>query len=120
MRAHSGRICLHTDSYRHAEGYGQYTVNQFRTRPSSLAPPVYVPRRPSAIANRLLSFLINVPFFGIPQTYLEHIQHASEFRGRLSSLHQSWKEYTEQLIREYSDFILIVSSTRSRLSITER
>lgn len=108
----SGRPCLFTDSYRHAEGYGQHTFNQFRTRSSNLAPPVYVPRRPSVVASKLLSFLINVPFFGIPQTYLEHIQHASEFRGRLSSLHLSWKEYTEQLIREYSDFILIVSTAQ--------
>ncbi|EPT02768.1 hypothetical protein FOMPIDRAFT_1047503 [Fomitopsis schrenkii] len=108
-------------SYRHAEGYGKHTFNQFRTHQSALNPPVYVPRRPSAVARKFLSFLINVPFFGIPQTYLEHIQHASEFRGRLSSLQSSWREYTEQLIREYSDFILIatvlLSATIGMLSV---
>ncbi|KAH9843919.1 uncharacterized protein C8Q71DRAFT_19389 [Rhodofomes roseus] len=110
-------------SHRHAEGYGQYTFNQHRIRRRTLGSPPYVPTSPSAVASILLRFLVNGPFFGIPQTYLEHVQHASEFRGRLSSLHQSWKEYKDQLVREYSDFILVstvlLSATVGLLSVTD-
>ncbi|KAH9938540.1 uncharacterized protein B0H18DRAFT_18585 [Fomitopsis serialis] len=108
-------------SYRHADGYGKYTFNQLRTHRRTSASPAYVSNSPSIVASTLLRLLINGPFFGIPQTYLEHIQHASEFRGRLSSLHQSWKEYTDQLVRGYSDFILIstvlLSATVGLLSV---
>ncbi|KZT65996.1 hypothetical protein DAEQUDRAFT_696245 [Daedalea quercina L-15889] len=110
-------------SYRHAEGYGKYTSNQLRARQRTPRGSVYVPSSPSVIASALIRFLMNGPFFGIPQTYLEHVQHASEFRGRLSSLHQSWREYTDRLVREYSDFILIstvlLSATVGLLSVSD-
>ena len=56
-----------------------------------------------------LALIINGPCFGIPQTYLAHIKTASEFRGHLAGLRESWQSYTRQLVREYSDFILVVS-----------
>ena len=63
----------------------------------------------SFVTKTLLQIIIHGPFFGIPQTYLAHIKKASEFRGHLAGLRQSWESYTRQLVQEYSDFILIVS-----------
>lgn len=56
----------------------------------------------------MLSCIINGPFFGIPNTYLEHTQSASEFRGRLADIKVSWETYSKQLTDEYSDFVLAV------------
>ena len=63
----------------------------------------------SATSVFLLTLVMNGPCFGIPQTYLAHIKRASEFRGHLDGLRNSWESYTFQLVREYSDFILVVS-----------
>ncbi|PSR71799.1 hypothetical protein PHLCEN_2v12300 [Hermanssonia centrifuga] len=57
-------------------------------------------------SQRLLSILINFPFFGIPKTYLAHTTKAGEFTGRLAGLQDAWQTYTRQLTREYSDFVL--------------
>lgn len=59
---------------------------------------------------KMLSFIIAFPFFGIPRTYLAHTKVATEPHGRLSDMEQSWEVYTEQLTREYSEFVLAVCS----------
>lgn len=97
------------DSFRHAERHGRFTYPQFKTYQQSLRHPPYVPPTSSRLSQILLSILVNGPFFGIPQTYLEHVRKASEFPGRLSGLGQNWEKYTQQLTQEYSDFILVVS-----------
>ncbi len=80
-----------------------------RTYRKSLNKPLGFSPKETAMTRFFLMLLIHGPFFGIPQTYLAHIKTASEFRGHLAGLRQSWESYTKQLVREYSDFILIVS-----------
>lgn len=108
-------------SFRHAERHGRFTYPQFKTYQQSLRHPPYVPPTSSRLSQILLSILVNGPFFGIPQTYLEHVRKASEFPGRLSGLGQNWEKYTQQLTQEYSDFILVstvlLSATVGMLSI---
>lgn len=35
-------------------------------------------------------------------------KNTSEYRGRLANVQQKWENYIERLVREYSDFLLIV------------
>ncbi|KAI0650607.1 hypothetical protein C8Q79DRAFT_901712, partial [Trametes meyenii] len=96
-------------SFRSANKFGQVTREQLKTFHNVVAhPPDFAPQQ-STLMRLFLLFLIHVPFFGIPQTYLAHVKNASEFRGHLAGLKQNWEAYTLQLVREYSDFILIAT-----------
>ncbi|KAM5534280.1 hypothetical protein V8D89_012008 [Ganoderma adspersum] len=96
-------------SFRTGQRYGQITWTEMRSyRKALYRPPEFSPQE-SFVTKMLLQVIIHGPFFGIPQTYLAHIKKASEFRGHLAGLRQSWESYTRQLVQEYSDFILIVS-----------
>ena len=96
------------DSFRTGQRYGQITWTELRTFRKTLYHPPEFAAKESFTTKLFLNILINGPFFGIPQTYLAHIKKASEFRGHLAGLRKSWENYTQGLIREYSDFILIV------------
>lgn len=92
------------------------TRDQLKSYRESIWQAPELTRQPSTLARVVLTCLINGPFFGIPTTYLAHVKSASEFRGHLAGLKQSWESYTLQLVREYSDFILIVSVPFGRSS----
>ncbi|EMD40642.1 hypothetical protein CERSUDRAFT_111225 [Gelatoporia subvermispora B] len=69
----------------------------------------------------VLKLLYNGPCFGIPHSYLADLKKASEFRGRLAGLRDTFEAYTEQLTREYSNFILVstvlLSATMGLLAV---
>lgn len=104
---------LTTDSFRTADKYGQVTRDQLKSYREGIWQAPELTRQPSTLTRIILLCLINGPFFGIPQTYLAHVKSASEFRGHLAGLKESWESYTLQLVREFSDFILIVSYPES-------
>ena len=102
-----------TDSFRTGQRYGQIIWTEMRSYRKALSrPPEFSPQE-SFVTKMLLQVIIHGPFFGIPQTYLAHIKKASEFRGHLAGLRLSWESYTRQLVQEYSDFILVVSTPMS-------
>ncbi|KAI0775979.1 hypothetical protein BD413DRAFT_257633 [Trametes elegans] len=104
-----GWILQDVYSFRTADRYAQVTRDELRSfRKALSAPPDFAPRQ-SQLTQSALLFLIRVPFFGIPQTYLAHVKSASEFRGHMAGLKENWEAYTVQLVREYSDFILIAT-----------
>ncbi len=96
------------DSFRTGQRYGQLTWTELRAYRRAIYQPVDFTPKESLVKKLFLTVVINGPFFAIPQTYLAHIKRASEFRGHLAGLRQNWESYTEGLVREYSDFILIV------------
>ncbi|EJF56594.1 hypothetical protein DICSQDRAFT_112889 [Dichomitus squalens LYAD-421 SS1] len=104
-----GWILRDVYSFRTGQRYGQITWTEMRTYRKALyaAPDISTPE--SVITKTFLQIIIHGPFFGIPQTYLAHIKKASEFRGHVAGLRQSWEAYTRQLVQEYSDFILIAT-----------
>ncbi|KAJ8454448.1 hypothetical protein ONZ51_g13016 [Trametes cubensis] len=110
-------------SFRSADRYGQVTREEQKTYRQLLSrPPSFTPKQ-SPATRLFLLFLVNIPFFGIPQTYLAYVKNASEFRGHLQGLKQNWETYTLQLVKEYSDFILIatvlLSATVGLLTIND-
>lgn len=114
-------ILRETYSFRRAERYGALTFQQTEMHRQSTLRPHFVWQSSSRTSRNCLWILINGPLFGIPYSYLENVQRASEFQGRLSSLHQAWQTYTDQLTKEYSDFILVstvlLSATVGLLSV---
>ncbi|KAL7282507.1 hypothetical protein ACG7TL_003978 [Trametes sanguinea] len=96
-------------SFRAADRFGQVTRDELKAYRESLSKPRDFAPRQSSATRLLLLFLIVGPFFGIPQTYLEQVKSASEFRGHIAGLRENWESYTLQLVREYSDFILIAT-----------
>ncbi|KAI0375775.1 hypothetical protein BV20DRAFT_1008565 [Pilatotrama ljubarskyi] len=118
-----GCILRDVYSFRSAEKWGQVNREQHRAYRSSVTRPHDFAPQQSTATRLILHFLIHVPFFGIPQTYLAHVRSASEFRGHLAGLKQNWEGYTHQLVREYSDFILIatvlLSATVGLLTIND-
>ncbi|KAF9813674.1 hypothetical protein IEO21_05445 [Rhodonia placenta] len=103
-------ILRETCNVRRAERYGVRTFQQTEINRQSASRSHSVWQSSSRMSPSCLWILINGPLFGIPHSYLEHVQRASEFQGRLSSLHQAWETYTDQLMKEYSDFIPVVSA----------
>lgn len=101
-----------TASFRDSTSYGQLTAKQLRTQKaskaliSSISASHYQHRPFVQVAVR---WIINIFFFTIPWTYLAHVKTSSEFRGRLTNVADNWQRYIERLVREYSDFLLIVS-----------
>ncbi|RDX53955.1 hypothetical protein OH76DRAFT_1479712 [Lentinus brumalis] len=110
-------------SFRTGQRYGQLTWTELRAYRRAIYQPVDFTPKESLVKKLFLTVVINGPFFAIPQTYLAHIKRASEFRGHLAGLRQNWESYTEGLVREYSDFILIatvlLSSTVGMLTIND-
>ncbi|KAI0638317.1 hypothetical protein C8Q77DRAFT_1215149 [Trametes polyzona] len=104
-----GWILKDVYSSRPAQKYGLYTHEQLKAFRESAHQAPELTRQPSALTRLVVLGLIHGPFFGIPQTYLAHVKSASEFRGHLDGLKDSWQSYTLQLVREYSDFILIAT-----------
>ncbi|CCM04849.1 uncharacterized protein FIBRA_07042 [Fibroporia radiculosa] len=94
-------------SFRKADRFGTSTYRQMDDFHQSPVKNTHRVPRTSLLSRILLGILMNILCFGIPQTYLENVSSASEFRGRLSNLQQSWEKYTQELTQEYSDFILI-------------
>ncbi|KAJ3488759.1 hypothetical protein NLI96_g2625 [Meripilus lineatus] len=91
--------------FRQRDRFGRLTRKQLTdARASSILPPRATHLSP--MPRKMLSFIIAFPFFGIPRTYLAHTKVATEPHGRLSDMEQSWEVYTEQLTREYSEFVL--------------
>ncbi|KAI1796251.1 hypothetical protein LXA43DRAFT_989002 [Ganoderma leucocontextum] len=118
-----GWILTDVYSFRTGQRYGQITWTEMRSyRKALYKPPEFSPQE-SFATKMLLQAIIHGPFFGIPQTYLAHIKKASEFRGHLAGLRQSWESYTRQLVQEFSDFILIatvlLSATVGLLTIND-
>ena len=98
-----------TASFRDAESYGQYTAKQLQALQASRAPSASAAlydHRP--FTQTAIRWIINICFFTIPWTYLAHVKTSSEYRGRLSSVQHNWEAYIQRLVREYSDFLLIV------------
>ncbi|TFK94669.1 hypothetical protein K466DRAFT_246215 [Polyporus arcularius HHB13444] len=110
-------------SFRTGQRYGQLTWTELRAYRRAIYQPVDFTPKESLVKKLFLTVVINGPFFAIPQTYLAHIKMASEFRGHLAGLRQNWESYTQGLVREYSDFILIatvlLSSTVGMLTIND-
>ncbi|KAI0321855.1 hypothetical protein OF83DRAFT_1097593 [Amylostereum chailletii] len=93
-------------SFRSLESYGQYNLRDstaIRKDRAPLGPP-------SHLSSPLwLSFILGFFFFSIPNTYLEHVRVASEYHGRLSNIQNKWEVYTQRLVNEYQDFLLIAT-----------
>ncbi|OCH90690.1 hypothetical protein OBBRIDRAFT_581861 [Obba rivulosa] len=108
-------------SFRIVDGYGHMTHGQLGHFRRTLTQPPEIDMHLSTGSRVFLAFLTNVVFLGIPNTYLEHVQGASVFRGRLSSMQENWESFTKQLIQEYSDFILVstvlLSATMGMLAV---
>lgn len=99
-----------TASFRDATSYGQFTTKQLKARQTSKVSTISHRRNEhSPFIQVTIRWIINVLFFTIPWTYLAHVKSSSEFRGRLNNVQQNWEEYIKRLVREYSDFLLIVS-----------
>ncbi|KAH9899739.1 hypothetical protein C8Q73DRAFT_833537 [Cubamyces lactineus] len=118
-----GWILKDVYSFRSADRFGQVAREEQKTYRQLLSrPPSFTPKQ-SPATRLFLLFLVNIPFFGIPQTYLAYVKNASEFRGHLQGLKQNWETYTLQLVKEYSDFILIatvlLSATVGLLTIND-
>ncbi|KAJ7591136.1 hypothetical protein C8J56DRAFT_934769 [Mycena floridula] len=97
-------------SFRDAENWGLYTQKEAREiRQNSNNKRFSLPR-PAPFLMPLVEFATTYLFFGIPRTYLAHVKSSFEFRGRLGSMQEKWIRYTERLVREYSDFLLIVGN----------
>lgn len=97
-------------SFRDAESYGQHTAKALQAMQESRAPSSsHMIQERQQFAQSVIRFIINVIFFTIPWTYLAHVKTSSEYRGRLSGVQKNWEAYIERLVREYSDFLLIVS-----------
>ncbi|KII94619.1 hypothetical protein PLICRDRAFT_97210, partial [Plicaturopsis crispa FD-325 SS-3] len=100
--------------FRDAEDYGQHTLSQWLDRrkfPTHLKTSPVLDRDPKHW-NLLVEITSSVACFGIPSTYLGHIEAASEYQGRLSNVQDNWDGYINRLVKEYSDFLLIVRLTR--------
>ncbi|KAJ8523448.1 hypothetical protein ONZ45_g30 [Pleurotus djamor] len=113
-----------SDFFRDAEHFGKYTAKQtqaFRSAIRQNTKPAV--RQPGPILLVIITCFVNFFFFGIPWTYLVHISSATEYRGRLSSVQQSWDAYINRLIREYTHFLLIstvlLSATVSFLALED-
>ncbi|KAI0796552.1 hypothetical protein C8Q75DRAFT_741514 [Abortiporus biennis] len=108
--------------FRHRSKHCRYTKKEFTEMQEKQNRPPKTIQLPKFM-ELMLSFVINVPFFGIPKTYLEHTKIASEFRGRLDDLQRTWERYTSQLTREYSDFVLastvLLSATMGFLAVPD-
>jgi hypothetical protein len=99
-----------TASFRVAESYGELTVKQLKSLDDARKPRIISPDLSPSVL-QLMRPIINVCFFAIPWTYLAHVKHSSEYRGRLASVQHNWEAYIDRLVREYSHFLLIVSPT---------
>lgn len=104
-------------SFRAAESYGKHTVKQSNALREARKPhPPVTANEPSLFTLGVITFVMNVFFFTIPWTYLSHVKASSEYRGRLEGVRQNWERYVERLVREYSDFLLVVSSNARQWS----
>jgi hypothetical protein len=104
-----------TGSFRAAENYGMHTVKQTNILKEARKPrPPATAIEPSPFTMGVITFIMNLFFFTIPWTYLSHVKASSEYRGRLAGVRQNWERYVERLVREYSDFLLVVSSSARR------
>lgn len=96
-------------SYRITELHGQYTYRRWEELKAGRIPTGFLPSAPFSAYIRIpLNFIINVAFFSIPWSYLEHIKVASQYHGRLSTVQDIWDQYTHRIVKEYQDFLLIV------------
>lgn len=101
---------LSAGSFRSADRHGQMTLEGHKRYYRFVRSPQNIPSSSKSIRSLAMNFIVTVPFFGIPRTYFAHVKHAGEFRVRLSGVQQNWYAYNQQLTREYSDFILVVSA----------
>lgn len=99
-------------SFRVTELYGQDTYRHWEEHNAErITGPL--PSAPFSTYIRIpLNFFISVAFFSIPWSYLEHIKVASHCHGRLSTVQDTWDQYTHRIVKEYQDFLLIVSLAR--------
>ncbi|KAH9943318.1 uncharacterized protein BXZ73DRAFT_87668 [Epithele typhae] len=105
-------------SYRSGLRYGQLTWPELRSYLRTMHEGPGFAKEPPLITAIFLRLIINGLCFGIPSTYLAHVKKASEFRGHLVGLRKSWEDYTRQLVQEYSDFVLVVSTVYSTSTVS--
>lgn len=107
-------------SFRASERYGQNTHRQWEEHYARRMPTGPLPSPPFSGYIRIpQNFIINVLFFSIPKSYLEHIKAAGQYHGRLATVQEIWDQYTCRIIKEYQDFLLIVRLIHlSRLWLT--
>lgn len=94
-------------SFKDAENYGLYTQKELREMHEARSQKPLSTERPFL----LITFIFRFIFFGIPWTYFTQIQKSLEFKGRLIAMQSNWQSYIERLAREYSQFLLIVSTS---------
>lgn len=97
-------------SFRDAEQYGQLTRKEGSDLRLARHDSRPVVRKPGQIILPVLGIIMNILFFGIPWAYLAHIEDTTKFKGRLEYMQNNWECYINRLVREYSHFLLIVSS----------
>jgi len=95
-------------SFRDAEDYGRYTRRDSATfvrteRHLGRAQP-----HQHVLYHHTCQFHYQLFIFRDTRTYIAHVQHASEYQGRLANIQTKWENYIGPLLR-ISDFMLIVS-----------
>jgi len=107
-------------SFRITERYGQDTYRQWGDHYAERMPTGPLPSAPlSRYIQIPLNFVISGLFFSIPNSYLEHVKVASQYHGRLSTAQDIWDQYTSRIVKDYQDFLLIVSFASLFLSFYE-
>jgi len=97
-------------TYRVSEQSGQHTYTQWNEQYIKRIPSRTLPSAPFPEYLQVpLTFVINTFFFSIPKLYLEHIKVVSQYHGRLDTVRDIWDKYTQQIIKEYQDFLLIAT-----------
>ncbi|KAF8192587.1 hypothetical protein BJ912DRAFT_962460 [Pholiota molesta] len=108
-------------SYRDADKWGQLTQRESQVFRDQKRKPVHTISPSGPLVTFLTSFIVNFIFFGIPHAYQVQVKATVEYRGRLSNVEKTWRDYIERLVREYSDFLLIstvlLSATVAFLSV---
>ncbi|OCH90691.1 hypothetical protein OBBRIDRAFT_754450 [Obba rivulosa] len=107
--------------WRKSDQYGSMTYLKMQTYRDSQSRSSMGSRMARTAPGFVLRLIYNALCFGIPHSYLEDLKKASEFRGRLAALQDTFEAYTGQLTREYSNFILVstvlLSATMGLLAV---
>ncbi|KAH7105497.1 hypothetical protein BKA62DRAFT_613097 [Auriculariales sp. MPI-PUGE-AT-0066] len=97
--------------HRDAASHGRHTRKFFdelllakQAPPQSIQPS----ERLSLITKVCLGTLMSFFLWAVPYSYLQHLRNAMEYRGRLSDVQLRWEHYISKLVREWTDFNLVV------------
>lgn len=105
-------------SFRDAENWGLYTQKEARELSRQRRRPA-LSDSPGHAYRPAVNLIIKYIFFGIPWTYLAHVKSSFEYRGRLANMQHNWEGFITRLAREYTHFLLIVSSLDQSLSLDD-